>query len=68
MSALPGDRFWRLVRPWAAPLFESLLRLRVQGSGNVPRKGPLLLVSNHVLMHAGQITSVRRKQGKPVLF
>ena len=28
----------------------------------------LLLVSNHTLMHAGQITSVRRKLGKPVLF
>jgi 1-acyl-sn-glycerol-3-phosphate acyltransferase len=47
MSALPGDRFWSLVRPWGEPLFESMLRLRVQGSGNVPREGPLLLVSNH---------------------
>jgi hypothetical protein len=28
----------------------------------------LVLISNHTLMHAGQITSVRRKQGKPVLF
>lgn len=27
-----------------------------------------LLVSNHVLMHAGQFTVVRRKLGKPVLF
>jgi hypothetical protein len=28
----------------------------------------LLLASNHVLMHAGQFTTVRRKLGKPVLF
>jgi hypothetical protein len=28
----------------------------------------LLLVSNHVLMHAGQFSVVRRKLGKPVLF
>lgn len=28
----------------------------------------LLLTSNHVLMHAGQITTVRRKLGKPILF
>jgi len=28
----------------------------------------LILVSNHVLMHAGQFTAVRRKLGKPVLF
>jgi hypothetical protein len=44
-----------------------------------PNKGPmkqfaptlgklLLLQSNHVLMHAGQFTVVRRKLGKPVLF
>jgi hypothetical protein len=28
----------------------------------------LLLTSNHVLMHLGQVTTVRRKLGKPVLF
>jgi hypothetical protein len=34
-----------------------------------PKLGDLfLLVSNHVLMHAGQFTVVRRKLGKPVLF
>jgi hypothetical protein len=27
-----------------------------------------ILVSNHVLMHAGQFTVVRRKLGKPVVF
>ena len=27
-----------------------------------------LLISNHVLMHAGQVTVVRRLLGKPVLF
>jgi hypothetical protein len=27
-----------------------------------------LLVANHTLMHAGQITVVRRLLGKPVLF
>jgi hypothetical protein len=34
-----------------------------------PRLGDLfLLLSNHVLMHAGQFTVSRRKMGKPVLF
>lgn len=34
-----------------------------------PRLGDLLLlVSNHVLMHAGQFSVLRRKLGKPVLF
>lgn len=28
----------------------------------------LMLVSNHVLMHSGQFSVVRRKLGKPVLF
>jgi hypothetical protein len=28
----------------------------------------LLLVSNHTLLHAGQISVIRRKLGKPVLF
>jgi DinB superfamily len=28
----------------------------------------LILVSNHVLMHAGQFTVVRRKLGKPIVF
>lgn len=28
----------------------------------------LLLVSNHTLMHGGQLTVVRRKLGKPILF
>jgi uncharacterized damage-inducible protein DinB len=28
----------------------------------------LILASNHVLMHLGQVTVVRRKLGKPVLF
>jgi hypothetical protein len=28
----------------------------------------LILVANHTLMHGGQITVVRRKLGKPVLF
>ncbi len=34
-----------------------------------PRLGDFfILVSNHVLMHAGQFTALRRKLGKPVLF
>ena len=34
-----------------------------------PTVGALfLLTSNHVMMHAGQFTVVRRKLGKPVLF
>jgi uncharacterized damage-inducible protein DinB len=42
-------------------------------TGNMAKFAPtlgalLMLVSNHTLMHAGQITVVRRKLGKPVLF
>jgi cytidylate kinase len=46
-APLPGDRFWRFVRPWAGPLFRGLLRLRVRGAGHVPRSGPVVFVSNH---------------------
>jgi uncharacterized damage-inducible protein DinB len=42
-------------------------------TGNMAKFAPtwavlLLLVSNHVLMHVGQFTVVRRKLGKPVLM
>jgi hypothetical protein len=42
-------------------------------TGNMAQFAPTLaaffmLVSNHTLMHAGQFTVLRRKQGKPVLF
>jgi uncharacterized damage-inducible protein DinB len=42
-------------------------------TGNMAKYAPtwgsmLILVSNHVLMHTGQITVLRRKLGKPVLF
>jgi hypothetical protein len=34
-----------------------------------PRRGDFfLLLSNHILMHAGQFSVLRRKLGKPVLF
>jgi 1-acyl-sn-glycerol-3-phosphate acyltransferase len=44
---VPGDRFWRVVRPWAEPLFGGLLRLRVSGRERVPRTGPVVFVANH---------------------
>ena len=42
-------------------------------TGNMAQHAPnwgslFILVSNHVLMHIGQFTVVRRKLGKPVLF
>ncbi|MGF1580745.1 MAG: DinB family protein [Gemmataceae bacterium] len=38
-------------------------------AGFAPKLGNLLLLmSNHILMHAGQFTTVRRKLGKPVIF
>ncbi len=42
-------------------------------TGNMAQFAPnwgtlMILVSNHVLMHIGQFTVVRRKLGKPVLF
>jgi cytidylate kinase len=44
---VPGDTFWRVVRPWAGPVFRALLRLRVTGSERVPRSGPVVFVANH---------------------
>ncbi len=42
-------------------------------TGDIAKMAPnlgsiLLLAANHVLMHAGQFTVVRRKLGKPILF
>ena len=44
---VPGDRFWRTVRPVAGPLFRGMLRIRVAGREHVPRTGPVILVANH---------------------
>ena len=44
---VPGDTFWKVVRPWAAPLFKAGLRIRTHGVEHVPRRGPLILVANH---------------------
>ncbi len=46
-TGLPGDRFWRTVRPWAPLFFRGLLRMRVIGSDLVPRTGPVVFVANH---------------------
>jgi cytidylate kinase len=45
--ALPGDRFWKTVRPWAPLFFRGLLRMRVIGEELVPRTGPVVFVANH---------------------
>jgi CMP/dCMP kinase len=44
---VPGDTFWRVVRPWGEPLLKGVLRIRVHGREHVPLSGPLLLVANH---------------------
>jgi CMP/dCMP kinase len=44
---VPGDRFWKTVRPWAGPLFHGVLRLSVTGADRVPRSGPVVFVANH---------------------
>ncbi|HET6849640.1 MAG TPA: (d)CMP kinase [Gaiellales bacterium] len=44
---VPGDTFWRLVRPWAEPALRGLLRLRVSGGELVPARGPVVFVANH---------------------
>jgi len=46
-TPLPGDRFWRTVRPVAEPAFRGLLRLSVTGAERVPRSGPVVFVANH---------------------
>jgi cytidylate kinase len=45
--ALPGDRFWKAVRPWVPLFFRALLRMRVTGGELVPRTGPVVFVANH---------------------
>lgn len=44
---VPGDTFWRLVRPWGEPALKGLLRLHVTGADLVPRSGPVVFVANH---------------------
>lgn len=54
-----------------ARLTESQLDQPTQGrlAAKAPKLGNLIqLISNHDLMHGGQFSVVRRKQGKPVLF
>jgi cytidylate kinase len=46
-GGVPGDRFWKVVRPWAAPMFNGLLRTRVSGRELVPRTGAVVFVANH---------------------
>ena len=46
-SYVPGDRFWRRVRPVAEPLFRGMLRLHVSGADRVPRSGAVVFVANH---------------------
>jgi cytidylate kinase len=46
-AALPGDRFWKVVRPVVGPLFQVALRMRITGSRQVPDTGPVLFVANH---------------------
>ncbi len=42
-----GDGFWRLATFTLKPFFRTILRLEIRGRENIPRTGPLLLVSNH---------------------
>jgi CMP/dCMP kinase len=44
---LPGDRFWRTVRPWAPLFFRGLLRMQVIGRELVPGTGAVVFVANH---------------------
>ena len=46
-GGVPGDRFWKTVRPWAEPMFNGLLRARVSGRELVPRTGAVVFVANH---------------------
>ena len=46
-GGVPGDRFWKLVRPWAGPMLNGLLRARVSGRELVPRTGAVVFVANH---------------------
>ena len=54
-----------------AKLKESQLDTPTEGrlAAKAPKLGNLIqLVANHDLMHGGQFSVIRRKQGKPVLF
>ena len=42
-----GDRFYATVRTLSLPLLKGWIRLRVEGTENVPSQGPVLVVANH---------------------
>jgi CMP/dCMP kinase len=44
---VPGVKFWRIARPVFGPLFCRALRIRTTGAERVPRRGPVVFVSNH---------------------
>lgn len=75
---LTKSEYERLFRETRKATLEAVARL-TEGQLDQPTQGRLavkapklgnliLLVANHDLMHGGQFSVVRRKQGKPVLF
>ncbi len=39
---------WHVMRPIAVPLVRGAFRVKVVGRGNIPKKGPAILASNHL--------------------
>ena len=47
-NRISGDKSYALMRWTLAPLFRMILRVRIRGVGNVPKKGPTILAANHL--------------------
>lgn len=58
--------FYPIAKVLARILIFLLIRWQVKGKENVPRKGPLLVVSNH--LHAGDPAVVGMALGRKVIF
>jgi 1-acyl-sn-glycerol-3-phosphate acyltransferase len=63
---VPGDLFWAIARPWAAPMFMHGLRVRATGVENVPRAGPVLFVANHQSLW--DIPAIGSAQPRPIRY
>lgn len=44
----PKNLFYNFLRLSIVPLFRSMIRLRVRGDSNIPRKGAVILAANHL--------------------
>lgn len=47
-TRITGDKSYAFMRWTLAPLFRMILRVKIRGVANVPKKGPTILAANHL--------------------